>query len=229
MCNITKKTDREIRDDVLAELNYDPSVKITDIGVLVSDGILTLNGVATSYDRKLNAVNTAKRVAGVRAIADEIKVKLPDSLTRTDGDIASAVTEEIKWRTSIPIGVVQVMVREGWITLEGQVEWQYQKEAAEDTVRYLPGVNGVSNAITIKCKATSKATETAKEIEISIKAAFDRSALLDAERIGVETVGSKVILRGRARNHAEREEAERVAWAAKDVCSVDNELIVEHP
>ena len=169
-----KKSDTELKTDVLAELKYEPSVKVTDIGVLVKDGAVTLNGYATSYGEKWDAVRAAKRVAGVKAIADDIEVKLPDSLRRTDGDIAAAAANQINWSTTIPTGTVGVTVREGWITLEGEVEWWYQKTAAENAVRYLAGVKGVTNLITIKPKVAPAAVATA------IKSAFERNAILDA-------------------------------------------------
>lgn len=221
MKNNMEKTDRELQADVLAELKYEPSVTITDIGVSVKDGTVTLNGCATTYSEKQGAVRSAKRVAGVRAIADDIEVKLPFSLHRTDGEIATAAANQIEFCWTVPTKTVQVTVREGWITLEGQVEWGYQKDAAENAVRNLSGVRGVSNSISIKPKLTPAKVETA------IKAAFERNALVDAERIHAETSGNKVVLRGKVPNYAEREEAERVAWAAPGVFSVDNQLRVE--
>jgi osmotically-inducible protein OsmY len=221
MKNNIEKTDTELKSDVLAELKYEPSVKVTDIGVLVKDGAVTLNGYATSYGEKFGALRAAKRVAGVKAIADDIEVKLPSSLRRTDGEIAAAAANQIKWSTSIPTGAAEVTVREGWVTLEGELEWWYQKNAAENAVRDVAGVKGVSNLIWIKPKLTPAKVETA------IKAAFERNALVDAKKIHAETSGNKVVLRGKVPNYAEREEAERVAWAAPGVFSVDNQLKVE--
>lgn len=216
-----EKTDTQLQADVLAELKYEPSVKVTDIGVLVKDGVVTLNGYATTFSEKWGAVRSAKRVAGVKAIADDIEVKLSNSLGRTDGEIAAAAANQIEWSWTVPTKSVQVTVREGWITLEGQVEWWYQKDAAESAVRHLSGVTGVSNSITIKPILTSAKVET------DIKAAFERNALVDAKRIHAETSGNKVVLRGKVPNYAERDEAERVAWAAPGVFSVDNQLTVQ--
>jgi osmotically-inducible protein OsmY len=215
-----KKSDTELKNDVIAELKYEPSVSITDIGVLVKDGAVTLNGYATSYGEKWDAVRAAKRVAGVNGIADDIEVKLPNCQRRTDGDIAGAAARQIEWSTTIPSGSVSVTVRGGWITLEGQVEWWYQKTSAENAVRYLAGVEGVTNLITIKPKLAPEGVETA------INSAFQRSAVLDAKKIQVETSGNTVTLRGKVRNYAERDEAERAAWNAPGVYSVDNQLKV---
>jgi osmotically-inducible protein OsmY len=223
MQTITKKTDATLKIDVLAELKYDPSVKVTDIGVLVKDGTVTLNGYATSYGEKWEAVRAVKRVTGVKAIADDIEVKLPSSLQHNDGDIATAAAHQIDMSTSIPEGIVQATVRDGWITLEGNVEWWYQKNAAGQIVQHLAGVKGVSNFIEIAPKLN------AAELETNIQSAFKRSAVLDAKHIRVETAGNKVILRGDVRNYQEREEAERVAWAAPGVLTVANHLEVKWP
>jgi len=214
-------SDTEIKTDVLAELKFEPCVSITDIGVLVKDGAVTLNGYATSYSEKWNAVSATKRVAGVRAIADDIVVNLPHSQLRTDGDIAIAAANQIGWFTSIPPGVAKITVRDGHITLEGELEFGYQKSEAQDNVQFLAGVKGVTNLITIKSKLA------ATHVKSAIESAFERNALLDADKIAVEIAGSKVTLRGTVRNYAERDEAERVAWAASGVWSVDNKLDVK--
>ncbi len=215
------KSDEELKIDVLAELEFDPSVKVTDIGVLVKNGTVTLNGCATSYGERFAAVRSAKRVAGVKAIADGIQVNLPDSSRRTDGDIASAAIDQINWNTTIPKGIAQVTVRDGWITLQGEFEWWHEKNAAESTVQHLAGVKGVTNLITLK------STTTSEDVELTIKAALRRNALLDADKIQVEVSGNGVILLGKVRSYAEREEVERIAWQAAGVYSVDNQLEVE--
>jgi len=221
MKNNKQKSDTELKSDVLAELKYEPSVKVTDIGVLVKDGAVTLNGFVTSYGEKWDAVRAIKRVAGVNAIADDIEVKLPGSLRRTDGDIAASAANQLEWSTTIPKGTVQVTVREGCIALEGEVEGWYQKNAAETAVRLVSGVKAVANLITIKSRAATM------EVKAGIRAAFERHALLDAATIYVETSGGKVILSGKVRSYVEREEAELAAWAASGVFAVDNQLKVE--
>jgi len=215
------KSDAELKADVLSELKAEPRVKITDIGVLVKEGTVTLNGYASSYGEKFAAVQSAKRVAGVKAIADDIQIKLPDSSHRTDGDIANAAANQINWTAMIPKGTTEVTVREGWITLEGEVEWWYEKNAAENAVHHLTGVKGVTNLIKIKPKPASE------DIESIMKNSFERNALLEARNIQVETSENKVVLRGRVQNYTEREEAERIAWSTPGVLSVDNQLDVE--
>lgn len=174
MKTIEEKTDMELKTDVLAELRFEPGVKVTDIGVLVKDGAVTLNGFATSYGEKWHAVSATKRVAGVRAIADDIVVKLPSSLIRTDGDIAAAAANQISWFSSIPKGAVKILVQDGWLTLEGTLESGYEKNDAQENVRYLAGVKGVTNLITVKSKVS------ATNVKSAIESAFERSALLDA-------------------------------------------------
>ena len=221
MKTIAEKTDTELKNDVLAELKYEPGVNISDIGVLVKDGAVTLNGFVTNYGEKWDAVSATKRVAGVRAIADDIVVKLSSSLIRTDIDIAGAAANQISWFSSVPKGAVKAVVRDGWLTLEGELEWGYQRSDIQDNVQFLTGVKGVTNMITVKSKVS------AAGVKDSIETAFERSALLDAEKIQVETAGTKVTLRGKVRNYAERDEAERVAWAAPGVWSVDNQIDVK--
>ena len=216
-----EKTDTELQNDVLSELKYEPSIKVTDIGVLVKNGTVTLNGYATSYNEKWQAVHAVKRVAGVKAIADDIEIQLPDSYHRTDGDIASAEINQIDWSTTIPQGTVEVTVCNCWITLEGEVEWWYQKNAAGSLVKQMAGVKGVSNSISIFPKVTKK------EVETDIKSAFKRSAMLDAKHIRVETSGNNIVLHGQVRNYSEYDEAERVAWSEPGVSSVDNRLEVD--
>jgi len=221
MTVIAEKTDTDLKMDVLAELEFEPSVDITDLGVLVKDGVVTLNGRASNYAEKLNAVRATKRVAGVLAIADDIEVNLPEFGKQTDSEIATFAANRINWSTEIPAGAVKVMVRDGRITLEGTVEWGYQKHAAEMAVQDLAGVKDISNEIEINPSLTASGIGT--DIESAIK----RNAMLDDSGIQVETSGSTVVLSGKVRNHAELEEAVRVAWAAPGVHTVDNQLKVD--
>jgi len=220
MINTIRKSDTQLKTDVLAELAYEPRVEVTDIGVLVKDGTVTLNGYATSYGEKREAVRAVKRIVGVKAIADDIEIKLPHPLIQTDTDIAAAAAQHIEWCNLIPTGI-NVTVREGWITLEGEVEGEYQRKAAGNVVQHLSGVKGVSNLVSLKPKVTATAVESA------IQSAFKRNALMDANKIQVETSGHEVTLRGNVRNFGELEEAERVAWAAPGVLFLDNQLTVK--
>jgi osmotically-inducible protein OsmY len=218
MIDTLDKTDTELQDDVLSELSYDPSVTVTDIGVLVKDGTVTLNGYTTSYIEKWAAVNAVKRINGVKAIIDEIEVNIPDAYYRTDADIAAAAVNGIDWSTTIPFGTLEVIVDEGWVSLAGEVEWWYQQNAAVNLVQQMLGVKGVSDRISVKPKAMKMAIE--KDINLALK----RSAIVDVDRIQVESENNKVVLRGDVRSFAAREEAERIAWSEPGVCSVDNHL-----
>jgi len=215
------KSDDQIKMDVLSELGYEPAVKMTDIGVLVKGGAVTLNGCTASHGEKWHALRAAKRVSGVISITDEVKVVLPELHRRLDSEIATAATHQLDWSTTIPKGSARVTVSDGWITILGEVDWQYQKTAAEEVMQHMIGVIGISNDIVIKPQAN------AVDIQVAITAAFERNAVLDAKRIGVETTGGTVTLNGKLGNNHERDEAERVAWAAPGVSSVVNRITLE--
>jgi osmotically-inducible protein OsmY len=210
------RTDQEIQADVLAELRWDHSVSATEIGVTVKDGVVTLTGTVDTYLKKWRAEEAAHRVAGVVAVANDITVRTIGE--RTDADIAAAAANALKWNASIPADKIQVTVDKGWVTLRGEVEWQYQKEEAERVVRRLWDVKGVSNLIVVKPLATP--TDLKKKIEDALV----RSAEVDAKNITVEVQGGKVILKGKVRSWAERQEAERAAWLAPGISSVDNQI-----
>ena len=184
--------------------------------------MVTLSGNVSNYYEKWSAERAAQRVYGVKAVAEEIEVKLPGSSQRNDTDIAQAAVNALEWNISVPHDRVEVKVQDGWITLDGEMEWWYQKQAAENAVHHLIGVKGVSNLITIKPKVE------AFEVKAMITEAFKRNARLDAQNIRVETSGGKVILRGSIRSWAERREVEDAAWAAPGVTDVENHLIVTY-
>ena len=213
-------TDLELKANVESELKWEPSVNAAEVGVAVKDGIVTLTGHVQSYWQKIAAERAAGRVSGVRAVVNELEIRLPTTSERTDENIARAALNALSWSVSVPADRIKVKVSKGWITLEGNVEWQYQKAAAEKVVRDLVGVKGVVNLIEVKPRASTA------EVKAAIEAALKRSAEVDASNIQVEADGDKVILRGTVRSWAEREEAERAAWRAAGVRSVDNRITV---
>jgi osmotically-inducible protein OsmY len=217
------RTDEQIQREVLAELKWDARVQPNEIGVIVKAGVVTLTGWVDSYAKKWAAEDAAHRVRGVKAVANDLEVRLPSSAERTDADIAAAAVRALEWDALVPVDKIEVTVTKGWVTLRGEVEWQYQKEDAERVVRRLSGVKGVSNLLIVK----PRKTPSPDELKGKIEEALVRSVKTDAERITVEVQGSKVILKGTVRSWAEKQEAERAAWLAPGVTSVDNRIMIE--
>ena len=213
------RTDQEIQNNVLAELKWDAQVQPNEIGVIVKDGVVTLTGWVDSYLKKWSAEETVLRVAGVKAVANDIEVRLANE--RTDADIAQAAAHALEWDATIPPEMVQATVSKGWVTLKGQVEWQYQREEAERVVRRLAGVRGVTNLIVVKPRVKPE------ELKKKIQEALVRNAQIDADRITVEIQGTTAVLNGTVRAWAEKKEAERVAWSAPGITQVENRISIE--
>jgi len=215
------RTDMDIQKDVIAELRWEPSLRDDDIAVGVRDGVVTLAGFVDSYADKWSVERVVSKVKGVKAVANDIEVKLPSSSTRPDPDIAHAAVQALQWNISVPSDRIRVKVESGWLTLEGEVDWYFEKEAAESAVRHLTGLKGVTNLITVRARPAPS------DVKQRIKEALQRGAAFDAEQITVELQGNKAILRGTVRSYAEMRDAARAARNATGVIDIENRLTVD--
>jgi len=215
------KTDSQLHRDVLDALSFEPSLNATSIGIAVKEGVVTLTGVVTSYAERWTAERVCATVAGVRGIAENLQVILPQRQKRTDTEIAHAVLSAFKWDVNVPNERLRVKVREGWITLMGDVDWKFQRNHAESAARFITGVRGVTNLIQVK------PTITPKDVRARIEQAFNRQARINSSQVQVDVQGSKVTLSGTVMAYTEREEAEDAAWSAAGVTEVTNEIQIE--
>ena len=217
------KSDLQIQKDVIEELRWEPFLNSSEIGVAVKKGIVTLSGQVDSYSKKLIAEKAAKKVAGVKAIAEDIQVGISPVSRKSDTEIADAVLNALKWHSAVQEEKIKIKVENGMVRLEGEVEWEYQRTSTKTAIENLVGVRGVINLITVKPKITPS------EIQQKISSAFHRSATVDSGKITVEVMGNRVILRGQVRSFAEKEDAESAAWNAPGVTSVESNLEIEVP
>lgn len=220
---VSTRTDADIQREVLEELRWDSRVKPNEIGVAVKEGIVTLTGTVDSYLKKMAAESAALRVPGVKAVANDIEVRLLPTGERTDTDIAAAALNALKWDAFIPADKIEVTVSKGWVTLKGEVEFQFQRRDAERAIQRLAGVKGVTNLITVRPHVSPS------DLKQNIEKALVRNAETDARRITVEVQGSKVILYGTVRSYAEKKAAEDAAWSAPGVSEVDNRIAISLP
>ncbi len=215
-------SDKTLRDAVMAELEWEPSIDAKHIGVTVADGVVTLTGHVGSYTERVKAEKTAKRVKGVRAIAEEIEVRFPDDKKTADDQIAKRALDVIAWDSTIPKDKIQIKLQQGFVTLTGEVDWYYQRDDAEAAVRKLSGVKGLSNEITVKARPQVRAADIKERIETALK----RNAEVEANSIKVAVLEGRVVLDGKVKAWYERDLAARTAWSAPGVIAVDDRITI---
>lgn len=215
------KTDLKLQQDVIDQLKWEPILNAAEIGVSVKNGVVTLSGVVDTYAKKIAAEDAAKKIAGVKAVAEDIEVKIVPGVSRTDTEIAEAVVNALKWHASIPDEKIMVKVEDGVVTLDGEVDWAYQRDAAKASVENLTGVRMVLNSISVKPLLTTD------NVKRKISAALHRSATLHGQNVLVDIIGNKVVLRGKVRSFSEAEDAMNAAWSAPGVAEVENDLEIE--
>ena len=213
-------TDRELQEHVQNALDWEPSVDAADVGVTVDNGVVALRGDVKTYSEKAAAERVALRIYGVKAVANDLNVRLGQGLQRTDTDIAQAAVHVLKWSSRLPSDAVAIVVSNGWVTLTGTVDWNYQRDAAAKSLRDLTGVVGVTNHISVRSHVS------VADVQSKIEAALKRSAEVDARRINVTATDGTVILSGNVRSWAEREEARHAAWAAPGVKDVEDRMAI---
>jgi osmotically-inducible protein OsmY len=211
--------DRQLQEAVLAEFAWEPSINAAHIGVTADDGVITLTGTVPHYSEKRAAERPTARVKGVKAVAEELKVELPGPMQRNDADIARAAVDRLFWETSVPTEAIKVKVEQGWVTLTGEVEWHYQKDAAARMIRGLMGVVGVSNMTTIKARVNT--TNLNHDIDVALHRSW-----FDPKTINVSADGGKIKLTGTVHTPSDRWKAGSTAWAARGTTEVENDLVV---
>ena len=217
------KTDAEIQKHVMEELKWEPAIQSSEVGVAVKNGVVTLSGTVDTYQEKKMAEKAALKVAGVKGIAEDIEIRLSYHDQKTDAELAQAVVNALKWNALVPDDKIKIKVENAWVTAQGMVEWAYEQNAVRDAIASIVGIKGISNLV----KVTPKLDPA--DVKKKISAAFERNAIIDANSIHIENIGSKVVLTGKVSSYSEKREAEHVAWNAPGVSSVENNIEVKTP
>jgi osmotically-inducible protein OsmY len=217
------KSDSQIQKDVLEQLKWEPFLNASEIGVAVKNGVVTLSGNVDSYSKKITAENATKKIAGVKAMAEDIQIGVSPAYSKTDTEIAEAILNALKWHSAVQEEKIKIKVENGNVRLEGEVEWEYQRTSVRSAIEHLGGVRSVINLIAVKPKVKPS------DIQQKISSAFHRSATIDAGKITADVTGAKVTLRGKVRSFAEKQDAENAAWNAPGVTIVESGLEIETP